>query len=51
MEKTSRGDSVALNRNRQIGNSKSGHLSVYTIDRYIITEGQYAMFKKGFSKI
>jgi len=51
MEKPSRGDSVALNRNHHIGNSKSGHLSVYSIDRYILTEGQYVMFKKGFSKI
>lgn len=49
MEKTSRGDSVALSRNLQIGNSKSGHL--YIIDRYNIAEGQYAVFKKGFSKI
>lgn len=36
VENLSRDDSFSLNRNLQIGNSKSGHLSVFNRDRYII---------------
>lgn len=45
-----RGDSVALNRNHHIGNSKSGHLSIYSIDRYILIEDSVQCLKKDFKK-